>query len=442
MMNEQCTTYDTWPTMEQFERHCASFLPFLVKETNPVDVTRVCEQIANSCHDVVDISCIANEETDFSGDNIKRQLVNMPMSKFVKSFLASEKNESHWVYQSELKLYLAQTTLWSNDASFDKTSCIAALCEKFPLPELLNRQQCPSVQQINLWMNISPNCTSTLHYDAYHNLLAVYKGSKHVTLISAELTALLKPYPVHTESANHSLLSSIEVDELIKTFPENGVIQCNVRAGEMLFIPEGWWHQIASTSHTIAVSYWFDSILSVLLQHCPSEYVLRRVYSKSVTTMLEKQQGTCREGVSCNHRCSAVLGKKRKAAAELLADATNEKGTDKPAILMDEESAVNESNEAFLTTDTVSFDEMNHQQFAQWCFCQGCEKCIGEADEVKGSLSGASSSGTLLPDMDQFVSCSSVSIKRLWPTFSSQVYTCCYSFMLKSNYLCTLQVTW
>lgn len=60
-----------------------------------------------------------------------------------------------------------------------------------------------SLRQVNLWMAVHPSRTS-LHYDAYRNILVVLYGKKVVTLYPPSESGNLYPHPVHTTSANHS----------------------------------------------------------------------------------------------------------------------------------------------------------------------------------------------------------------------------------------------
>ena len=49
------------------------------------------------------------------------------------------------------------------------------------------------------------------------------------------------------------------------------------QAGDALFIPEGWWHQVDSQDMTIAVNFWWRSAFSKSLQPHMHAYYLRRV---------------------------------------------------------------------------------------------------------------------------------------------------------------------
>lgn len=49
------------------------------------------------------------------------------------------------------------------------------------------------------------------------------------------------------------------------------------QAGDALFIPEGWWHQVDSQDMTIAVNFWWRSAFSKSLQPHMYAYYLRRI---------------------------------------------------------------------------------------------------------------------------------------------------------------------
>ena len=49
-----------------------------------------------------------------------------------------------------------------------------------------------------------------------------------------------------------------------------------VQAGDAIFIPEGWWHQIDSMGDTIAINIWWRSAFDRLLGSHMDSYYLRR----------------------------------------------------------------------------------------------------------------------------------------------------------------------
>lgn len=98
----------------------------------------------------------------------------------------------------------------------------------------LYRPQCiedKPISQVNLWMTVQPGRT-TLHYDAYQNILVVLYGKKTVTLFPPSDAAKLYPFPVHTKSANHSQVNIVEPDlKAHPRFREATVHQFEVTTG-------------------------------------------------------------------------------------------------------------------------------------------------------------------------------------------------------------------
>jgi hypothetical protein len=45
--------------------------------------------------------------------------------------------------------------------------------------------------------------------------------------------------------------------------------EVELQAGDQLFIPEGWWHQVDSTHRTAAVNFWWESDFTANLGSWP-----------------------------------------------------------------------------------------------------------------------------------------------------------------------------
>ena len=56
---------------------------------------------------------------------------------------------------------------------------------------------------------------SSLHYDPFHNLLCVLRGSKTLRLFTPEATRWLRPLPLHGESPNHCGVSAAAAPDLV-----------------------------------------------------------------------------------------------------------------------------------------------------------------------------------------------------------------------------------
>lgn len=126
---------------------------------------------------------------------------------------------------------------------------------------------------------------SSTHYDPHHNLLCVVSGRKKVTLWPPSASPFLYPLPVYGEASNHSSVSVEEPDYSIytrarymKEYSETVILNCS----DVVFIPEGWYHQVDSDDLTIAVNFWWKSrIMTQMLEHMDA-YYLRRIMSRLV----------------------------------------------------------------------------------------------------------------------------------------------------------------
>ncbi|KAF0737421.1 hypothetical protein Ae201684P_006350 [Aphanomyces euteiches] len=222
---------------------------------------------------VVDIACAPRSDDAFSGDVRRRQSVELKFGDYVEYFQAKMAGKTHWLMdtEDELKFYLAQCPLYSTSA---ETPAVLPhlLTHLPPKPPCLDAIE---LTQVNLWMAVAPSETS-LHYDAYENILHVLHGAKHVRLYPPSAVAAIEPHPVYSKSANHTTLSLADS----KALP--GFVDFTVAANrsefvagtafydllsivEALYIPEGWWHQVRSEAFTIAVNYWFNGMRAQLL---------------------------------------------------------------------------------------------------------------------------------------------------------------------------------
>lgn len=103
----------------------------------------------------------------------------------------------------------------------------------------------PALHSANLWVSAG-GTSSNVHYDCFPNLLCVVHGSKRVALWPPAATPHLRPHPVYGKATNHSRLNVHEdgTVEGAESLPRPMVAV--VRPGQMLFIPEGWYHQVTS----------------------------------------------------------------------------------------------------------------------------------------------------------------------------------------------------
>ncbi|PRP89286.1 hypothetical protein PROFUN_02160 [Planoprotostelium fungivorum] len=134
---------------------------------------------------------------------------------------------------------------------------------------------------VNFWMG-EDRSVSSLHKDFYENIYAVVKGTKTFTLLPP--TDLPFLYVDRFIGARYSREDSgkfrIKEDEPREEIPWIPVdpdsadleayplfryahpVQCEVKEGEVLYLPSLWFHKVAQrgdeTGRTIAINYWYN----------------------------------------------------------------------------------------------------------------------------------------------------------------------------------------
>ncbi|KAM0936611.1 putative tRNA(Phe) (7-(3-amino-3-carboxypropyl)wyosine(37)-C(2))-hydroxylase [Dioscorea sansibarensis] len=175
------------------------------------------------------------------------------------------------------KIYLAQVPILLMDS---KERCpLEKLMEDIQMPIFLKTKQ---MSAINLWMNRTSSRSST-HYDPHHNLLCIIAGCKQVVLWPPSASPLLQLMPIYGEASNHSACN-IDSPDLVGNAtvqsPMEHAQKIILHAGDALFIPEGWFHQVDSDDLTIAVNFWWKSFMMTNMSEHMEAYYLRRILSR------------------------------------------------------------------------------------------------------------------------------------------------------------------
>eukprot|EP00656_Telonema_subtile_P040204 TRINITY_DN45269_c0_g1_i1.p1 TRINITY_DN45269_c0_g1~~TRINITY_DN45269_c0_g1_i1.p1 ORF type:complete len:424 (-),score=71.75 TRINITY_DN45269_c0_g1_i1:2-1273(-) len=193
----------------------------------------------------IDVACAA-EQTAFAGDARGHQSVSLRFIDFLDLSVACEQGKSHWAQGHELEFYLCQCPVLSNEP--EVPAALPELAQHVDLPRCIDRSR---VSRVNLWISTADSCTTT-HYDANDNLLMVTSGSKRVKLWAPDMC---RAGAVWATSPNHGA---------VELSPAQYTAQLD--AGDALFIPEGWWHQVESTASTVALNVWFCGLGHQLTQ--------------------------------------------------------------------------------------------------------------------------------------------------------------------------------
>ncbi|XP_019428123.1 PREDICTED: jmjC domain-containing protein C isoform X1 [Lupinus angustifolius] len=187
------------------------------------------------------------------------------------------------------QIYLAQVPIMNSDC--EERVQLETLRKDIQIPSFLEEKELSS---INLWMN-NAQARSSTHYDPHHNILCIVCGRKQVVLWPPSSSPSLYPMPIYGEASNHSSVALENPDYSIYPRAEHSIDFAQkviLEAGDALFIPEGWFHQVDSDDLTIAINFWWRSnIMSSMLEHMDAYYlrrILRRLIDKEMDQLLLK----------------------------------------------------------------------------------------------------------------------------------------------------------
>ena len=119
---------------------------------------------------------------------------------------------------------------------------------------------CAALCSVNLWMcgDARDRLSSTLHFDGHNNMLVCISGSKTVVLYPPDHRQCLAAlHPVFAPSANHCRWTQDTRGGGGGGGGGGDAHSVVLFAGDCLFIPEGWFHQVTSEPKTIAVNLWW-----------------------------------------------------------------------------------------------------------------------------------------------------------------------------------------
>ncbi|XP_011079921.1 uncharacterized protein LOC105163313 [Sesamum indicum] len=201
--------------------------------------------------------------------------------------LVTQNGDSINVEEHLHQIYLAQVPIVN--AENEEKVLLEYLREDIETPAFLEGKILASV---NLWMNNARSRSST-HYDPHHNLLCIISGCKQVVLWPPSACPYLYPLPLYGEASNHSAIPlenpNFDLYPRAKSIDEYSQ-KVTLHAGDALFIPEGWFHQVDSGDLTIAVNFWWRSdMMSHMLEHMDAYYlrrILKRLTDKEMDRML------------------------------------------------------------------------------------------------------------------------------------------------------------
>jgi hypothetical protein len=114
-----------------------------------------------------------------------------------------------------------------------------------------------------VWIGHAANVSS--HYDTVDNLACVAVGTRRFTLFAPQSIDKLYVGPIDNTMAGQpvSLAASSAPDKdrfpLFEQIKDQSLV-ANLEAGDALYLPKLWWHQVESTApFNVLVNYWWDA---------------------------------------------------------------------------------------------------------------------------------------------------------------------------------------
>ncbi len=138
--------------------------------------------------------------------------------------------------------------LVANNNFFERPGCDVLLDDLVPFPDYLD----PKLTRGRSFLWFGPAGTVTpLHHDACNILMAQVRGKKHFKVIPATQWSL-----VYNRNSFFSEVDCAAPDyDRWPLFKQATVIDVTLEAGEVLFMPVGWWHHVRTLDASTMVSF-------------------------------------------------------------------------------------------------------------------------------------------------------------------------------------------
>mmetsp|Transcript_1151 Transcript_1151/g.1894 ORF Transcript_1151/g.1894 Transcript_1151/m.1894 type:complete len:547 (-) Transcript_1151:989-2629(-) len=160
------------------------------------------------------------------------------------------------------------------------------------------------LEALNLWIG-DERSVSSLHKDHFENMYAVVSGVKTFTLLPPTDVVFLQQQPQRYQQQQHQQQQQqqqwqqqqqVDNDDSRRTRcryidSHTHPVRCEVKAGEVLYIPAMWYHRVSQRCLTVAVNFWYE-------QRFDFRYVLYQSLVALATTSSDKNDN---DGNNCSN---------------------------------------------------------------------------------------------------------------------------------------------
>jgi hypothetical protein len=135
---------------------------------------------------------------------------------------------------------------------------LGALAEKMKIPRWID---IPRIHNANFWLGAGNNNT-LLHYDAWDSVLMLGTGQKEFVVLPDTESPRVHQYgaldfkALNEGRVLHSKIRPLDVQvKYQKKFSKAKGFRGTVKAGEVVFVPAGFWHFVESTGTNVAINF-------------------------------------------------------------------------------------------------------------------------------------------------------------------------------------------
>lgn len=176
-------------------------------------------------------------------DGIRRQMLEMPIGDVIRRVRAGGTAEAP---ESRLYVYGANTRTYQR------------LLSDYQAPMALIGE--PVEMYTQFWLG-GQGTRTPAHFDVADNLLGLVRGNKRVLLWPPDEYPHLYVNPAGARHERNSRMGALEDVDLTAwpLFANARALRCELNAGEMLFIPLGWFHYVNTTEFTVGINHFWHS---------------------------------------------------------------------------------------------------------------------------------------------------------------------------------------
>jgi len=156
-----------------------------------------------------------------------------------------------------------------------------------------------------------------LHFDERENLFFQVRGRKELVTFPFIDYTRLYPFPTTHPCDRQSMVGDPRNPDLdaFPRFPEAVGHHAILEAGDLLYLPYGWWHWLRNIDHlAVSVSFWSTTPATNLSEGVPkvfSDHMLTRV-RRNMETMIAQSHGNERHNESMLQIREAILQRKNQ----------------------------------------------------------------------------------------------------------------------------------